>query len=457
MICAGCGEAVAAVDGTQPETCPACGAPLLLRGRYRIESVLAHAANAVTYRGVRIEDGLAVALKELPFYRLASFEPLDRLKRESEILRQLDHPSIPRILDEFQTGQGRRMSVWLVQSFVEGVDLERRLEHHRFCADEVRQVVHDVAEILAFLHERQPAVVHRDIKPSNLILRNEGEREAVGGRLALIDFGAVRDVVPGREAGRSTVAGTFGYMAPEQIRGEVLPATDVYGLGATALRLLTREDPARLVDYTGAVRTEIAERLPPPFDRIREMMAVDPSQRLPNGGAVLAFLRGERAPAVVRQASPIKAPARPTARPLISTADASLAAAWSLIGYAGFGPLGALAACAVVLGLSSDRKGPPVQMVRHELKRSVPAALATAGLAVATIPVSLYFFSLFGLVFFGLPFAAFMAVVSYQFATEGPSFAYPWPVDERPAAPERTPPAGRRIEPETAPTPSDES
>src|SRR5262249_48199659 len=64
------------------------------------------------------------------------------------------------------------------------------------------------------------------------------------GSFALVDFGAVRDRL--KPEGGSTVVGTFGYMAPEQLQGRALPATDVYSVGATALRLLTGREPETL-------------------------------------------------------------------------------------------------------------------------------------------------------------------------------------------------------------------
>ena len=102
---------------------------------------------------------------------------------------------------------------------------------------EVVRLLRDAAEVLDYLHGRAPPVIHRDLKPGNVIRRPDGS-------FAFVDFGAVRDKL--RPEGGSTVVGTFGYMAPEQFQGRALPASDVYAIGATALAMLTGQQPEDL-------------------------------------------------------------------------------------------------------------------------------------------------------------------------------------------------------------------
>jgi hypothetical protein len=98
-------------------------------------------------------------------------------------------------------------------------------------------MLEDVADALRYLHAQSPGIVHRDIKPGNIIRRRDGS-------YAIVDFGSVRDRL--RPAGGSTVVGTFGYMAPEQFQGRASPKSDVYGAAATALAMLTGEEPEDL-------------------------------------------------------------------------------------------------------------------------------------------------------------------------------------------------------------------
>jgi eukaryotic-like serine/threonine-protein kinase len=104
---------------------------------------------------------------------------------------------------------------------------------------EVMNIAVQVLEILMYLQQLTPAVIHRDIKPQNLIRQ-------VDGKIFLVDFGAVQDTYHNTITGGSTVIGTFGYMAPEQFRGQAVLSTDLYGLGATLLFLLTAQSPTDL-------------------------------------------------------------------------------------------------------------------------------------------------------------------------------------------------------------------
>ena len=81
--------------------------------------------------------------------------------------------------------------------------------------------------------------MHRDVKPENIIL--EGGKP--GGRVFLVDFGGVqqgdKDVVDSEVVDTGTLVGTYGYMAPEQLRGSARPASDLFALGGTLLYLLS--------------------------------------------------------------------------------------------------------------------------------------------------------------------------------------------------------------------------
>jgi len=191
-------------------------------------------------------DGRLVAVKDMPLVHPEG-KTVELAHREARVLAELDHPRVVRAIDCFTEG-GR---IYLVQELVEGLTLADEARSRRYEADEVLVIVEELAEVLEYLHSRSPPVIHRDLKPSNVVRTEAG--------LVLIDFGSVRDALRDPELGGSTVAGTFGFMAPEQLRGDASPATDIYGLAALAVALLSRKDPARLMDWSGAMRwgTEI--------------------------------------------------------------------------------------------------------------------------------------------------------------------------------------------------------
>lgn len=246
QLCAACG---AALSVALADACDACGKSPLLQGRYLLVEVVGRGAAGITYRAVEAESGRQVAVKEMPYRRAASMKALELFHREAEVLRQLTHPGVVAYLDHFEAGEGKGRALYLVQEYLDGQTLAEELKTRRYTELEVMQVVDQLLGILAYLHNLAPPVIHRDLKPENIMRREDGS-------LVLIDFGAVRDAVKDAEVGGSTVAGTFGYMAPEQFRGVARPATDLYAVGATAVALLTREEPHQLLGPTGQLDWE---------------------------------------------------------------------------------------------------------------------------------------------------------------------------------------------------------
>jgi len=236
VICSHCGESTAL------DPCPGCGESPILEGRYRLEAVIGQGGSGVTYRATRLTDGHPVCVKELAFRALRSFEAERLFRREAAVLRQLDHPQIPAYLDDFGAGAGRSLALYLVQELVDGRSLADEMDDHRYTEREVFGVVDEVLELLEYLHGLAPPVVHRDLKPSNVM------RRVSDGRLVLIDLGSVKDTVANSVSGSATVAGTFGYMAPEQLYGTATPASDLYAVGVIAVVLLSRREPAELLD-----------------------------------------------------------------------------------------------------------------------------------------------------------------------------------------------------------------
>ena len=301
MLCAACGEAV---PDSGAAGCPRCGADPLLDGRYRLEAVVGRGAAATTYRACRLADSAVVAVKEMPLHRARSEKARALIAREARVLRELDHPAIPRVVDDFSVGAGKQAHLYIVQTFIEGRTLAEEARERRYSQSDVLLIIEELLAILGYLHGLSPPVIHRDVKPGNVLRRPDGS-------LALIDFGSVRDVLRDVELGGSTVAGTFGYMAPEQFQGDADPRSDLYGVGALAVGLLTRREPRTMLDHNGRIVWEPHVQLHPASIRfLRRLLQPELSRRMPSAGAAEDDLRRARqalvqAPALI--ARPVSA------------------------------------------------------------------------------------------------------------------------------------------------------
>ncbi len=157
-------------------------------------------------------------------------------KRESLLLTSLEHPSIPTIYDYFYDEALGRF--YLVMKYISGGDLASRMRAAVGGKIDEKTVTDwgmQVADVLDYLHSRPKPIIYRDLKPANLMI------DGNTGRVMLIDFGIARWVSQ-QEKG-VTAVGTMGYAPPELFSGRVVPASDVYSLGATMFHLLTAADP----------------------------------------------------------------------------------------------------------------------------------------------------------------------------------------------------------------------
>ena len=153
---------------------------------------------------------------------------------ESNILKRLQHPMLPRIVDIFEDDR----SIYIVEDFVEGITLEALLKQQKK-VDEAQglQWFRDLCGVLRYLHHQQPhPIIYRDMKPSNVMLQPDGT-------LKLIDFGIAREYKQESSAD-TTYIGTKGYAAPEQFgKAQTDARTDIYALGVTMYHLLTGKSP----------------------------------------------------------------------------------------------------------------------------------------------------------------------------------------------------------------------
>lgn len=237
-------------------------------GRYVVSGVLGEGSQGATLEAIDKTDGTLVAIKRFQVRGAKSWKDVELAEREARVLARLSHPLLPRAIAYFEEGG----ALYLVMDRIEGKTLgqEQRLDR----ADVIR-FLHDADRVLAFLHGQAPPVIHRDIKPANVIRRPSplGTPEHV-----LVDFGSVRDSL--KPAGGSTVVGTFGYMAPEQFQGRALPQSDIYAVGATALRMLTGSEPETLPHKGLAIDVKAALPGDPVMARVlTRLLEPDPDKR----------------------------------------------------------------------------------------------------------------------------------------------------------------------------------
>jgi len=278
----------------------------IIGDRYSILYILGQGGIGITYAAEDLKTGEKVALKAVSLRRTDDLKVLELFEREARILAQVQHPAIPRYIDYFEVGKRRDRFFYLAQQLAEGQSLARLIENGWHPpATEVRWIANQILDILVYLQQLVPPVIHRDIKPQNIIRRDDGQ-------IFLVDFGAVQDVYHQTITGGSTVVGTYGYMAPEQFRGKAVLATDLYGLGATIIYLLTSKSPTDLpqrklkIDFRSHVR--INKQFANWLERMIEPVAEDRFSTAKEALAVLRYEEPLSRPAVLKPRQVIDSP-----------------------------------------------------------------------------------------------------------------------------------------------------
>jgi hypothetical protein len=221
----------------------------LLHERYEIKEVLGQGGFATTYLAFDTETQHECALKCLSFRKIEEWKTWELFEREAEILKNLNHPQIPKYLDFFAVETEQDVQLYLVQEYVEGKSLAQIIQEGRhFTEQEILQMALGLTNVLDYLHRLSPPIIHRDLKPSNIVIQfPSGEGTGVESQhLYLIDFGSVKDKLREDRQGAPTIVGTYGYMPIEQTEGRTVPASDIYALGMTLIYLLSHTDPSQM-------------------------------------------------------------------------------------------------------------------------------------------------------------------------------------------------------------------
>ena len=212
----------------------------VLDEKYEILRKIGEGGMSIVYLARNNRMNMQLAVKEIKNDGSKSAEILLKgLEREANILKDVDHPVIPRIIDIVKHGS----TICVVMDFVEGENLADKLkEVGAFSQDEVIEWGIELASALEYLHSMKPPIIYRDMKPSNVMLKPDGG-------VKLIDFGTAKTYDIENNAD-TTALGTRGYAAPEQFgdaqgRGiyKTDARTDIYNLGATLYHMVTGKNP----------------------------------------------------------------------------------------------------------------------------------------------------------------------------------------------------------------------
>ncbi len=215
---------------------------------YQIKNLLGEGGTSTTYEAIDLKTNQRVALKALSLEKMNDWKVLELFEREANVLSTLNHPGIPRYLDYFYVDTPDNRCFYIVQELAAGQSLASLVENGWHASEaEIQRIATQILNILVYLHSQTPPVIHRDIKPENIVFKSPiNSHKQKDWAVCLVDFGAVQNTYYNTLMRGSTVVGTYGYMAPEQFLGQAVPATDLYGLGATLLYLLTHRSPAEL-------------------------------------------------------------------------------------------------------------------------------------------------------------------------------------------------------------------
>jgi serine/threonine-protein kinase len=272
-----------------------------LNAHYELDIEIGRGGMGVVYRAKDRRLKRTVAIKVLPPELAFRSEIKTRFLREAEMAAQLNHPNIVDIYAVDESGG----IVFFVMAYITGDNVAKLLhEHGTLSIDQTRRILRDVADALAYAHER--GVIHRDIKPDNILI------DADSGRPMVTDFGIARAVSEGetRLTATGIAIGTPTYMSPEQAAGEraIDGRSDLYSLGILGYQMLSGEPPfvanstpAILVKHVSERPTPIEQRrsdVPPDLARvIMQLLEKDPANRFPSAGAVVVALDTGRMPA----------------------------------------------------------------------------------------------------------------------------------------------------------------
>jgi len=290
-------------------------------GPFEIEKELGSGAMGTVYRAKfhrSQEKVIPIALKVVALGLLGNDGAMARFEREANILKQLKHPHIVRLIAH---GKINKQNPYIAMEFIDGEALDRALARRgKLSWEEVLAYGKQLCEALQYAHEK--GIIHRDLKPSNLMITREGI-------LKLTDFGIAKDTDVTALTGANSTIGTAAYMSPEQCKGDrhLTNKSDLYSLGVVFFELLTGRKPFVAETTVEMFLKHVNERvprvgkivaeLPPKFEAlILQLLEKDKEDRPIDAAWVGRMLQEIEEDAFARKSAGLAVAEARTAKPL---------------------------------------------------------------------------------------------------------------------------------------------
>lgn len=248
----------------------------VLRKRYKIIRPLGRGGMGQLYVAQDLRLKRRCAVKEAV---AKSASQGRQFAREAQILADLHHPNLPRVVDHFEGSDNRH---YLVMDLIPGEDLATMLRRRQrpFPESHVLEWAGQLLDALQYLHNQNPSIIHRDIKPSNIKITPDGQA-------VLVDFGLAKTLKPGQLTVSGADGLTYDYAPKEQYQKDAPTdaRSDIYSLGVTLYELLTYECPPTSLDRSmnGTPVTPIRQingRVSPNTERVvKRAMALESKNR----------------------------------------------------------------------------------------------------------------------------------------------------------------------------------
>lgn len=206
----------------------------VIDGKYEILKEIGRGGMSVVYLAMDKRLNKQWAVKEIRKKGSGKNDEIvvNSLLAEANMMKKLDHPSLPRIVDIIDNG----ITIYVIMDYIEGESLDKILNEYGAQPEEmVIGWAKQLCDALSYLHSQKPPIIYRDMKPANVMLKPEGN-------IKIIDFGIAREYKE-QNLADTTVLGTKGYAPPEQYSGQTDGRSDIFALGMTMHHLLTGVDP----------------------------------------------------------------------------------------------------------------------------------------------------------------------------------------------------------------------